>query len=213
MTPKNTKTWSDGLGVMVGILFLVLAMVILFVSFARASLQSVKEKIGSTGYRNVLLTLKPSIFTDENIDLRENYNLPNSGMLPNSPFYGFKKIRDELWLVFTVDMTSKSKLLALLADKKISEAVTLTRNNQMNFGMEAASEGVDRLEKAYKVSLDSKDKVEENKQVRTQLIRSGKAYWMIISQFGEENIEDVSISKSSLLDRLDTWVAKNGQEE
>ena len=59
---------------------------------------------------------------EESVD----YDLPFSGMLPDSPFYIIKKARDHVHIFFTRDHIKKSELLLQVADKKIVMAQELS---------------------------------------------------------------------------------------
>lgn len=55
-----------------------------------------------------------------------NYQLPYpGGIMPDSPLWGVKAIRDRVWYLFTFDPLKKAELALLFADKRISMSRTL----------------------------------------------------------------------------------------
>ena len=136
---KKMKTMAMVIGLM-------LAMIILFVSLARASLTITirKEKENILGKVPVRLLIK-----DENGGVELSfYYLPEVRTLPISPFYKIKKLRDYLWISFCRQKNEKVKMALLLADKKIAEAQILFINGYPEMAMSAAKDGVRGLEHA-----------------------------------------------------------------
>ena len=69
---------------------------------------------------------------EESVD----YDLPFSGMLPDSPFYIIKKARDHVHIFFTRDHIKKSELLLQVADKKIVMAQELAEKEKWDLVVE-----------------------------------------------------------------------------
>ena len=65
-----------------------------------------------------------------------DYDLPYSGMLPDSPFYIIKKARDHIHVFFTRDHIKKSELLLKVADKKVSMAQQLADKEKWDLVVE-----------------------------------------------------------------------------
>lgn len=67
-----------------------------------------------------------------------DYTLPYTGLLPDSPLYPLKKMRDSVWVFFTRDNMKKAELLLLLSDKKIVMAQVLADKGKWERALEIA---------------------------------------------------------------------------
>src|SRR3989344_8190118 len=69
------------------------------------------------------------------------YNLPYPGMLPDSPFYKLKVLRDKIMLVLIQDPMKKVEFHLLLADKRISMSKSLVGKGKIELAKETALKG------------------------------------------------------------------------
>ncbi|OGH32484.1 MAG: hypothetical protein A2953_02860 [Candidatus Levybacteria bacterium RIFCSPLOWO2_01_FULL_36_54] len=69
------------------------------------------------------------------------YNLPYPGMLPDSPFYKLKVLRDKIMLVLIQDPMKKVEYHLLLADKRIQMAKILVNKGKTELAKETALKG------------------------------------------------------------------------
>ena len=102
------------------ILMLVAAFGILYVSFARAGLEEVTNDEKYDRLRKVLISY-------QKINQGDNfcYRLPESRTLPNNPLYFFKKIRDDFWIQFSKNPIDETRIVVLVADKKVYESILM----------------------------------------------------------------------------------------
>jgi hypothetical protein len=186
-------------------LAMILALVILFVSMARASLPDVFKRLSSHEYHNVLLTLRP-VYADQLEDTGVlSYHLPEVGILPGNPFYVFRVMRDFIWLRLTTDPVAKTKLLGHMADKKMAEAVALMGDSKFKLTYESVSEAANYLEE-MRLSLNNiKGQKDMVKDLGLQMLKSGRAYAMIISNFPNSTINPEDDQKSVWLDNFNKW--------
>lgn len=77
----------------------------------------------------------------------QEYTLPYSGLLPDSPLYPFKKMRDSVWVFFTRDSLKKAELLLLHSDKKIAMAQVLADKGNWNKALEIAQDSEEDVAK------------------------------------------------------------------
>lgn len=195
------KIW----GVILAVITIIFSLVILFVSLARASLPGILKRLSGHEYHNVLLTLKPVYADQVQEDETVNYHLPEVGILPGNPFYGFKELRDLIWLRLTNDPVSKTKLLAHLADKKMAEAVILMNNSKLKLSYESVAGAVGYLEKMRLSVTKIKGQKDLVKDLSLQMLRSGRAYVMIVSNFPASTINPEDDQKTLWLDNLNKW--------
>ncbi len=74
---------------------------------------------------------------DERHNMNVKYDLPFPGkVLPDSPFWPVKALRDRMWLATTTNDTREAELLLLLADKRIAASNTFFQNAKPELGYE-----------------------------------------------------------------------------
>jgi len=162
------------------ILSLVFGLVILFVSMTRASFELMAKEDGEAKLR-----VSPVVFVmrEEDGAMQEySYKLPEVKTLPNNPFYGFKKLRDYLWLSFSQGDVKKAKTAFLLADKKMAEARELIIEGEIRIALEASQEGLEKLKYADTLLSRSMEKGDEVRQMREEIYLAGMAYGEIVKE-------------------------------
>lgn len=89
------------------------------------------------------------------------YALPYPGVLPGSPLYPLKMVRDRLIGFLIVDKIKKADYLLLLADKRLGAGQALVEYNQLSLGETTISKGEKYLEaavaKLYEAKKEGKD--------------------------------------------------------
>lgn len=98
---------------------LLAAFGILYVSFTRAGLDEVTNDEKYDRLRKI------SVSYIDNNGQTICYRLPESRTLPNSPLYLIKSMRDDFWIKFSKNQTDKTRIVILMADKKIYESILL----------------------------------------------------------------------------------------
>lgn len=84
------------------------------------------------------------------------YSLPYPGVLPGSPLYPLKMVRDRLIGLLIVDKIKKADYLLLLADKRLGAGQALVEYNQLSLGETTISKGEKYLEAAVAKLYESK---------------------------------------------------------
>jgi len=193
---------------------LVFSFCICFVSLSRAGLYQAGPRITSREYRNMLIAVR-KVYADEGeIVNGASYNLPEPGILPTNPFYGFKSMRDWLWIKLTVDSVEKTKMYQYMADKKMSEAVALMGDSKTKDTYVAVEEGFSYLNKTVEsISLIKEDKKDSAVQLKLHALEAGKAYAMIIGNFNASVTNSEYDRKQEWLGHLDDWNAKFEEED
>lgn len=190
------KEWVFKVGVVL------VGMVMVFVSIARASFEVIAKEVGEDAIKNRYLEFV--ITSEDGKTLPANYNLPEAGMLPSNPFYGFKKIRDWMWMNFATG-ANKAKVAVLMADKKITEVSELFRLGDTDLAIETGNEVLDKLEYANGL-LEATDI-----QLRRQLFLAGYAFKEIASN-GSESFDMDQQKFKELINRIDRWNEKQEEE-
>jgi hypothetical protein len=179
-----------------------LGMMILVISIARAGLEIMAAEGTGEGLRND--PIKFDIVNDLGDKEEFSYKLPEPGMLPNNPFYGFKKIRDFLWMKFSVGNIKRAGVELLVADKKMAEAKKLFGDNKGEAGLGASQEALDTLKLAERSISGVNEETAESKQIRSQVYKAGFAYRAILKT--AENSFEMDVEKyNQLIKELDDW--------
>jgi hypothetical protein len=90
-----------------------------------------------------------------------NYDLPYPGILPGSPLYVFKNIRDKLKEFTTTDPVRKTEFYLLQADKQLASALLLYKQNQKELADATLLKSQNNLDKSIDSLIESK-KLQKN---------------------------------------------------
>ena len=179
----------------------VLSLMILFVSVARAGLTLMAQDGGMEVLKSEEIKFL-KIFGDGET-LAGTYKLPEPGMLPSNILYGFKQLRDYLWIVLSKG-NDKVKLVTLMADKKVAEFADLTANGQRDMAIESGNGAIDKLEYASKLAGEINGVDAQSKQIKTQILWAGLAYGEVFRR-SEQDYQIDSEKYTKLLTRIDDW--------
>lgn len=183
-----------------------IGLVILFVSVARAGLNLMAQDDGMDQLRNE--EVKFLVTFDDGETASGTYKLPQAGMLPNNVLYGFKRVRDYIWMSLSRG-DRKLKLAMLMADKKVAEFQKLTEKGERGLAVESGIEAIDKLEYANGLVMGAKNADAQSKQIRKQILWAGLAYGEIFHR-SEKEFQVDSEKYTKLLTRIDGW---NKQQE
>lgn len=188
----------------------VLGLTVMFVSLSRATLEITAAENNQDKLRlnPIALTINYSDGTTE----PTTYKLPEIGMLPNNPFYGFKRVRDFLWITFSSGNDGKSKVALLIADKKIAESRELLKENQNTPALDASQEAVDKLKYSGDLAAKVKDTDPQYKSLHKQIYVAGLVYKEIIDAYADTF--DLDMAKyQKIVNSLDDFNASQEQEK
>ncbi len=82
-----------------------------------------------------------------------DYYLPYPGILPDSPLYKAKAIRDKVRLWLTFDEGKKAQRELLYADKRINAAMALTEGGKIETGIDTATKAEKYLEQSVQRTI------------------------------------------------------------
>lgn len=128
------------------LLVLTFALGILFVSFVRSTSKIKPIFAAATLKFEVQPIISPTVAPVQKIE----YLMVYPGILPDSPLYKLKAIRDRIKLWLTTDSVEKSELLLLLADKRLGAGRVLIEGNKVPLGITTVGKGEKYLESAVK---------------------------------------------------------------
>lgn len=136
------------------LLVLTFAVGILFVSVARSTSHA-KPIFAAAALK---FQVSPSVIPTVSPTPKIDYILVYPGILPDSPLYKIKAIRDRIWLWLTTDLIKKSELLLLYADKRAGAGKVLIEGNKVPLGITTFWKGEKYLESAVKEIKMAKNK-------------------------------------------------------
>ncbi len=181
----------------------VMAWVILFVSLSRMSLSVMASQNGCDSARKQLISY---VMAADDSQTTQTYKLPTVSVLPTSPWYGLKSIRDYFWLTFSFNPISKSQISLFLADKKMAEMYEMIKLQDPARALQSAQDAVVILENSQTI-LDGASNQEEKTTVQRDVVRAGIAYRQMVESLS--GMFDLDQTKYSvLLKDLDDWNQK-----
>lgn len=86
------------------------------------------------------------------------YELPFPGkILPDSPLWALKALRDKVWYKVTANPLKKAELALLFADKRLSSSVTLFESKETGVALSTLSKGEKYLELSVEMEKKARD--------------------------------------------------------
>lgn len=100
------------------------------------------------------------------------YYLPYPGILPDSPLYKVKALRDKIWLLIPADGEKKARKELLMADKRINAALVLVEGGKSELGVSTATKAEKYLQSSVQRTVEEQQK---GKDVKSLLLSLEKA--------------------------------------
>jgi hypothetical protein len=124
-------------------------------------------------------------------DVSIDYEMPFPGkVLPDSPLWPLKALRDRIWLWTTTNQARKAELLLLFADKRIASAKIFFENEKYEEGYTILTKAEKYLEQASNKEEESRKKGNVNKEFLNQLARASLKHYLIMEEMIEMSPED-----------------------
>ena len=130
----------------------VFALSILFLSLEKSSVW-VQPSLATAS-----LSFTVTEQTASSVDSEINYYLPYPGILPDSPLYKIKMVRDRIWLWLTPEPVSRTEKLLLYSDKRVAAGKALIEGGQVSLGISTLLKGEKYLERALLETEKAKNK-------------------------------------------------------
>ena len=126
--------------------------------------------------------------TESAATVQIEYYLPYPGVLPDSPLYKLKMVRDRVKLWITRDATKRTDLELLYADKRINAALALADGGKETLAVSTATKAEKYLEQAVNRVLEQNG---QGKDVKSQMMKLEKA-----AARHEELLKNISVKTS-----------------
>lgn len=182
------------------VLILILGVAVVFLSIVRASYDVMAKDLleENIGGEDSIMIVK--LKSGETVPVE--YKLADPGMLPTSPFYGFKKIRDWLWL--NISGGNKLKVSILLANKKIAEAEKLWKNGDWREAIECGNEVVDKLKYAEELTNNPNISPDVAKSEKKEIFMAAMTSSKIL-EMGKDVFEIDQVKYKELVDKTNQF--------
>ncbi len=160
----------------------------------------------SVSAQTVTLPMPSPTLTPSPAPTSVNYELPYPGILPGSPLYIFKSIRDKISETLTTNPLRKSDFYLLQADKRLSGALLFYKQGDVKLADESLKKSQIYLEKSIDKLIEAK-KSQENVSDTYAKIKSSSAKQkqeieiLLESVEGDEaNSLQMSLDKAELIE-------------
>lgn len=151
----------------------VVAVVILSVSVLQSSSVSYALSIATPPAKSVLEKVSPEI----------EYIFPFPGkILPDSPLWSFKALRDKVWYSITLNPLKKAQLALLFSDKRLLVSKTLFENKKPDIALSTLSKGEKYLEIAVNQEGVARAKGVDTKDFLTKLASASLKHRQVIEE-------------------------------
>ena len=115
-------------------------------------------------------TITPTPTPEQTVKV--NYSLPYPGVLPDSPLYRIKAVRDRVVLWLTRGEERKAEKELLYADKRINAAIALTEGGKVAEGVSTATKAEKYLQSAVNRTVKASS---QGKDVKSLLLKLNDA--------------------------------------
>jgi hypothetical protein len=112
--------------------------------------------------------------------VRMEYYLPYPGILPDSPLYKIKALRDRIALWLTFDQTEKARKELQYADKRINAAIFLMQGGKSSLGVSTATKAEKYLEAAVGLALNEVKNKKDVKSLLSELDKSANKHLEVL---------------------------------
>jgi len=156
---------------------------------------------------NLAETKKNEIHELEKIEL--DYYLAYSGpVLPDSPFWKFKALRDKIWLAVTTNKSKKIEINLLFADKRLMAAKKMFDRKKYELGYTTLTKAEKYLERASAMEREERKNTNESHVMAERLEKASLMHILVIKEIILISPED-AIPKLIILENYPQNVYKD----
>jgi hypothetical protein len=128
----------------------------------------------------------------ENAKTQIDYVIAYPGpILPDSPLWPVKALRDKLWLFFTFNDSKKVELNLLFADKRLAASKILFERDKPELAFSTLTKGEKYLEEASKIAESEKNKNTDTASINSKLANASLKHREVIEDIVKIAPEDV----------------------
>jgi hypothetical protein len=125
--------------------------------------------------------ISPTALSDEKTNNEVNYIFPYAGrVLPDSPFWRLKALRDKVWYFISPSPLKKAELALLFSDKRLVAAKELLEDNKIDLAISTLTKGEKYLETAVEQEIIARSEGFDTSLFLNKLILSSLKHREII---------------------------------
>lgn len=140
--------------------------------------------------------------------VKMEYYLPYPGILPDSPLYKIKALRDRISLWLTFDPQEKARKELLFADKRVNAAIFLMQGGKVSLGVTTATKAEKYLQSAVGLALAESKKGKDVKSLLLELDKSASKHIEVLTDLATKVSGD---DNKSVEDAIKTSQASDNQ--
>ena len=126
------------------------------------------------------------------------YYLPYPGLLPDSPLYKLKALRDKIGLLLTWDEEQTAERELFLADKRINAAVALFEGGKEELAVTTATKAEKYLEAAINRAMTLKNSGKDVKSMLGVMAKAAAKHEELMERFAKEVVAGKGLAVATL---------------
>lgn len=144
--------------------------------------------------------------TSSNISFAKvNYELPYPGLLPDSPLYFLRIIRDKTVSFLISDPKKKAEFDLLQADKRLNAGIYLFKKIKFAQSLSTISKAENYFEEAIQKIKQARGQGTETTEITNKLIDSSKKHQEVLKALEEKSPQNFKSSFSLQLQRVNDF--------
>lgn len=189
---------------------LLFALGILFVSVQRTTTVGAQFSLAAATLKFSVSPL-PSPQATVSPQPKVDYFLVYPGILPDSPLYKLKMVRDQVWVWLTTGSVERTNLFLLYADKRMGAGKALIEGNKVSLGLSTILKGEKYLERAIEGAKKAKKEGRELKGLEGKLKNASLKHEEILLELKERASSEGKAAFDDLLKFVRTLQEKIGE--
>lgn len=133
------------------------------------------------------------------------YELPYPGILPDSPLYFLKAIRDNVLVVFVSDPLKKAEYNLLMADKRLASSNLLVDYKKYDLAITTLSKSGNYFDKAVQLAAELKRQGKNADTLLDKLLIASQKHQEVIFQMSQKTTGDIRYNLELLQVRAKTF--------
>mgnify|MGYP000226896048 CR=1 FL=1 len=134
-----------------------------------------------------------------------DYELPYPGILPDSPLYFLKAIRDNILAAFVSDPVKKSEYNLLMADKRLASSKLLVDYKKYDLAITTLSKSGNYFDKAIQQAAEIKRQGKNADATLDKLLIASQKHQEVIFQMSQKTTGDTRYNLELLQVRAKTF--------
>lgn len=139
---------------------------------------------------------------------KRDYQLPYPGLLPDSPLYFLRIIRDRTISFLISDPLKKAEFNLLQADKRLNAGVSLVNKNKNDLALSTISKAENYFEEALQKTREAKKQGMETTDLTSKLIDASGKHIEVLKDLLEKAPQNLKSSFAKELQRAEKFIGE-----